>query len=433
MSRSGLGKPTALVILGLLASVPMHGAGFGIFEQGSKAMGMAGAFTAQADDPSAMFHNAGGLAFFDDRQWLIGTTYISSSEAKFKGENPFPGEGVSAEQEKLSEFPSHFYVVQPLNDTWKVGLGINTPFGLTTEWKNPDTFAGRGISTKAALRTFDLNPSLGWKVTPNFGIGFGARIMFSDVELERRNFAINPFTLAPADVAKVHLESDLNQGYGWNIGFLHKYNESFSWGLSYRSKIKVDYKGDARLTQNATGFPQFDAAVRAQVPFDTDLPVKTAIEFPDIASLGIMVALNSSMKLELDVNRTGWSSFDTLEINFTSSDPTKRLPNSVVREDWEDVYNYRIGLDWMLTQSESLRLGFVWDETPQPDESVSPLLPDADRKGFTAGWGHRGERFHFDAALMYLPFGERTTHTNFNNFNGTYNTTAWLLGLSLGF
>src|SRR5262249_60662096 len=119
MSRSGLGKPTALVILGLLAAVPMHGAGFGIFEHGSKAMGMAGAFTAQADDPSAMFHNAGGVAFFDKREWLIGDTYISSSEAKFKGENPFPGDAARGEQKKLSEFPSHFYVVQPLSDTWK--------------------------------------------------------------------------------------------------------------------------------------------------------------------------------------------------------------------------------------------------------------------------------------------------------------------------
>jgi len=433
MSRSGLGKRTALVALGLLASVPMHGAGFGIFEQGSKAMGMAGAFTAQADDPSALFHNAGGVAFFNERSFLLGTTYISSSEAKFKGENPFPGDGSTAEQKKLSEFPSHFYVVQPLNDTWKLGLGLNTPFGLTTEWKNPDTFVGRGLSTKAALRTFDLNPTLAWKVAPNFGIGFGARVLFSDVELDRHSFASNPFTLAPADVAKVHLKSDLDKGYGWNIGFLHKYNESFSWGFSYRSKITVKYKGDATFTQIATGFPQFDGAVAGQIPFGSKQPVKTEIEFPDLASLGFMVALNPAMKLELDVNRTGWSSFDTLTININSTDPTKPIPTSTVRENWKNVYNYRLGFDWMLTQSESLRLGFVYDKTPQPDQSVSPLLPDGNRKGVTVGWGHRGQRVHFDTALMYLPFGERTTHTNYDNFNGTYKTTAWLLGVSLGF
>src|SRR5262249_39493434 len=160
------------------------------------------------------------------------------------------------------------------------GLGLNTPFGLTTDWKNPDNFVGRGISTKAALRTFDLNPTLGWKVAPNFGIGFGARVMFSDVELQRRNFASNPFTLAPADVAKVRLKSDLDTGYGWNVGFLHKYNESFSWGFSYRSKITVKYKGNATLTQELTGFPEFDHAVALAIPFGVKLPVKTEIEFP---------------------------------------------------------------------------------------------------------------------------------------------------------
>jgi len=37
-------------------------AGFAIFEQGARGMGFAGAFTAQSD-PSAIFHNAAGIAF----------------------------------------------------------------------------------------------------------------------------------------------------------------------------------------------------------------------------------------------------------------------------------------------------------------------------------------------------------------------------------
>ena len=53
---------------------PVQAAGFGIFEQGTKAMGMAGAFTAQADDPSALFHNAGGLAFVDEPEIAAGFT-----------------------------------------------------------------------------------------------------------------------------------------------------------------------------------------------------------------------------------------------------------------------------------------------------------------------------------------------------------------------
>jgi len=60
-------RTAVLAVLGVAAAVaPVSAAGFGIFEQGTRAMGMAGAFTAQADDPSALWHNAGGLAFFDE-------------------------------------------------------------------------------------------------------------------------------------------------------------------------------------------------------------------------------------------------------------------------------------------------------------------------------------------------------------------------------
>src|SRR5215212_5733857 len=114
----------AITAIGALASTaPMYAAGFSIFEQGTKAMGMAGAFTAQADDPSLLYHNAGGLAFVTEQEFSAGFTWITASEAEFEGANPFPGEGYRAEQKKLSEFPPHLYWVRPINQTWKIGLG----------------------------------------------------------------------------------------------------------------------------------------------------------------------------------------------------------------------------------------------------------------------------------------------------------------------
>src|SRR6185295_6042968 len=150
MQRRGsfLGRALAVVALAVLAAAPIHAAGFSIFEQGTKAMGMAGAFTAQADDPSLLFHNAGGLAFVTERQISVGDTWIHGLKAEFDGAAPFPGPSYSAEQKKLSAFPPHVYYVQPINSTWKFGLGIETPFGLQTEWENPDQFAGRFLSTK---------------------------------------------------------------------------------------------------------------------------------------------------------------------------------------------------------------------------------------------------------------------------------------------
>jgi long-chain fatty acid transport protein len=440
MQRRGstLGRALTFAALVALAAGPIHAAGFSIFEQGTKAMGMAGAFTAQADDPSALFHNAGGLAFITKRDMSAGFTWIHATEAEFEGANPFPGEGYSAEQKKLSEFPPHLYYVQPINNTWKFGFGVETPFGLVTEWEDPGQFAGRYVSTKASLQVIDLNPTLGWQINPNFGLGFGVIGRVSKVELNRFVPFQDPFNARTIDIGRLELESDFDTGIGFNVGVLHKYNNSFSWGFSYRSKVKVEYGGDAVVNRILTGNPQLDLILGAQVPFDRDLPVETEIEFPDEASLGLAFALSPNLLLETDVNWTGWSSFDEVPITFTGTTTGgtgNSLPDQVLPEHWDDVYNYRAGLRWTTGPTSQWRFGYVFDESPQPEEGVSPLLPDADRNGFTLGYGHTGN-IGFDVAVMYLDFKERSRARSFpgeGDFFGTYNTQAVLLGLTLNF
>jgi long-chain fatty acid transport protein len=417
------------------SAAPGHAAGFGFFEQGTRAMGMAGAYTAQADDPSMLFHNPGGLAFVQESALAGGFTYIHSLEAEFEGANPFPGEGYTAEQETLAEALPHAYYVAPMSDTFKWGLAINAPFGLVTEWEDPGEFAGRYISTKAALRAVDIAPTLGWRLTDRFGIGFAPVIRFSDVELGRRVPQINPFTQRAVDVAALELQSDIDNGYGFNVGMLHRTTDRFSWGLSYRSKIEVEYGGDARLTQVSTGNAQFDAAVAAALPFNRDLPVETLIEFPDMASLGLAYRLSNSLLVETDVNWTGWSSFDEVPIDFVGG-ATNSLPDATIPEEWDDAMNYRVGVRWTRGNGSEVRLGYVFDETPQPEEAVSPLLPDADRQGITVGYGRTGQGFVWDVALMYLLFEERERDESFDEeepiFFGEYNTQAVLLGLTIG-
>jgi long-chain fatty acid transport protein len=436
MQRRGsfFGRALGLAALVALSAGAVHGAGFSIFEQGSKAMGMAGAFTAQADDPSLLYHNAGGLAFVTERAFSAGLTWIHGTEAEFEGANPFPGEGYRAEQEPLSAFPPHLYYVQPINDTWKFGLGIMAPFGLVTEWENPDQFAGRFISTKASLEVIDINPTIGWQITPNFGLGLGFLGRVSAVELNRNVPFNNPFTQRIVDIGRIELEGDFSEGYGFNAGILHKVNPSFSWGLSYRSQITVDYEGDARLTQISTGNAQLDALIASRTPFNRDLPVETSIDFPDQASLGLAFSVTPNLLIETDFNWTGWSSFQEVEIDFTGG-ATNSLADQTIREDWEDANNYRLGLRWNASPTSQWRLGYVFDETPQPEEAISPLLPDADRNGFTLGYGHTGA-IGFDLSVMYLDFKERTRDQSFENegsFFGTYNTQAVLVGATLNF
>ena len=163
--------------------------------------------------------------------------------------------------------------------------------------------------------------------------------------------------------------------------------------------------------------------------------VETEIEFPDQASLGFAFALSPNLVLETDANWTGWKTFDETPINFVSTDPTQRLPNSLITSNWDDAMNYRAGLRWTTSATTQWRFGYVYDETPQPEEAVSPLLPDSDRNGITIGYGHTGA-IKTDLALMYLDFKDRTRAKTFageSPFLGTYQTKALLFSATIGF
>jgi long-chain fatty acid transport protein len=148
-----------------------------------------------------------------------------------------------------------------------------------------------------------------------------------------------------------------------------------------------------------------------------------------MASVGVSVAIAPAIRVGLDADWTGWSSFDEVPLLFPDVPPL----SSVIDEHWTDVWTYRAGVSWDVSAGNEWRFGYLYDQSPLPDESVSPRAPDANRNGFSVGFGHEFARSSLDLAIVYLPLDERTTTTNADGFNGTYNTTAWLFGISVGF
>jgi long-chain fatty acid transport protein len=418
----------ALAALLVVAAVPARGAGFLIFEQGSKAMGMAGAFTAQADDPSALFHNAAGIAFQNERDFYLGGTLVTG-KADFEGAPPYPGFGVTEETEQLQELVPHFYWLEPISDRVTFGLGLNAPFGLSVEWKNKDSFTGRFVSTRSALTAIDLNPTIGWQASDTFGIGIGVIARFAEVELMRHQQAEPPLVPVPLEIAKSKLTGGMNQGYGFNIGILHRYNNSFHWGFQYRSKMEIDFDGELLLDQILTGIPPVDEGLAMVLPFGQPIPGDTSVEFPDIASLGLGFATSASSWLEFDINWTGWSTFDQLVVQIDS--PV--LDDLVLQQEWDDVFQYRVGFRWNSSPRSQWRIGYIYDETPQPEKTVSPVLPDANRNDFTFGYGYTGDKFGVDLALMYVKFDDRTITESEAFYFGSYSQDAWLVAASFSF
>lgn len=400
------------------------GAGFELPAQGSRAAGVGGAFVAQADDPSAVFYNVAGLALAENEKRLsVGLAVLSLNESQYRGLPPGQGAGTVGEQNAWTLLPVHAYWVKPLGESLVFGVGLFQPFGLRTEWTSADSFAGRDVALDAELTAFDLNPGLALKLSPRLAVGAGLVLQASEISLTRRLPGSNPLTGEEQDFATVAVDGDLETGLGWNLGALLRLGERFAVGLAYRSAIEVDYSGAGRLTQVLTGDAQVDDLIAASFPFGQDLAAETGVDFPDRLSVGAAFDLTRNLTVEADVNWIGWSGFEALTVRFPN-DPT--FDQTILLE-LEDTMTYRLGVRLATASQFELRFGYAAEESPQPDRTVGPLLADADADVYSVGLG----RDWLDVAFTWIDRGSRTVTTNVDGVNGAWESTAWLLSLTI--
>jgi long-chain fatty acid transport protein len=401
--------------------------GFSIYEQGARGMGFAGAYTAQAADPSAIFHNAAGIAFLKGQHLYLGGTVISPS-TDFTGADPFPGAGnVESQDVGMIPVPAAYYT-HAFTERLVFGVGVHAPFGLRSEWANPDTFSGRFISHSANLEGIALNPTVAYKLADRLAIGGGVDIRFTSVELTRRVPSFNPFTQRVVDVAEVAIHGDRSTGIGFNVGLLARPTESFSLGLSYRHKVKTDYSGTATFTQVPTGNAQLDTLVTNSVPSGAQA-IETSVEVPAIFSGGIAYSW-TDWTFEADVVWFQWSTFDALPVTFLDRPEL----SEVIAQNYSNTFQYRVGLERRLNERWTVRGGYFYDESPAPVASVSPILPDADRHGLALGASWTSGRVRLDAGSWYLFVKDRSTNgESRDQFEGTYSSRVLTFGLSLGY
>lgn len=418
---------TVVILMACLLSASAFGAGFSIFEQGAKASGMAGAFVATADDPSAVFYNPAGIANQRQLSILAGGTLINFSN-EFTGDPNSPlTSGVEGKYNRHTFVPPNMYAVVPIGNNLSVGVGVFAAFGLRTDWADP--FPGRFISKDADLKTTSVNPVIAWRSSnEKIAIGGGLEYRRARVFLSANRLALNPFTGRVNDVANVRLASEYGDDIGWNLGVLFKPSPMFRIGASYRSDMDIELKGDADVQQIATGNAQFDAIVASQLP--PDQPINTTFPFPAIAAVGVAFSPNDRWDIEFDVTHMTWERFKALTVNFETT-PTAGFTRP---QNWKDSSAYRLGLNHKASDHWDVRLGAVYDENPQPVQAVSPLLPDSDRIGATFGTGLHTGPFVLDWSVMVLHFKDRSTEgKNTEGFNGIYETDAVLWSVNLGY
>lgn len=359
-------------------------AGFAITAQGAAASGKSGAFTAQADDPSALYYNPAGISQLERTQVLAGVSTIVPRIAYHPDAT-----GPRSDQENQTFFIPHLYLTHELTPQFTAGIGAFTPFGLATDW--PVDWEGRFQVTYASIRASVVRAAVSWRPTKSVSVAGGPDFALVRVEQRRRinlsqvgeTVGIGP--LAGNPEGSVELNGDAT-AVGFHGALLLRPVNIVRLGLNFRSRLhaKID---DGRVT--------FDVPVPAFQSAFPDGNARTEVTLPPLLGAGIWVELLRNWTVEFDATWTGWSTIDRLTVEFDQGLP---VPSETTDFSWDDTMTYSVGTEYRIN-AMVFRGGYTFDFTPIPDETVGPVIADGNRQFFTFGVGV--ERALWSASVGY--------------------------------
>jgi long-chain fatty acid transport protein len=435
-----------LVCVLLLSIQSMAFAGGLSFEHnGAAAMGKGNAFAGEANDPSAIFYNPAGITQLPGTQVMIGTaiTYLDST---------FRSSTTGESTQLQDQFPivPHFYIThrfQKWDERLSIGLGVYTPFGLVVDW--PDNWQGRFDSINAKFRATIINPTIAYRMTPDLSVAAGFRYANTAAEFQQMFNAGN-------GESKARLFDATANPIGWNVGLLYclhncpnkdttAKDRSTSVGLQFRSELQAKLNGSAEFSGPASAL-------------FSNTSVHSNFTMPPQLVVGLSTKAVPNWTFNADVEWEGWSTVGTIPIHFTttSSSPLNQqlldkagctnqqtAPQAGCRL-WKNSYVFRIGAEYAATDRLALRGGYFYSQSPIPDNTFDPTIPESNLHALTTGLGYARPATAFFPAVTFdlayaLGFYEKRSIDNstINPDNlagpttfGSYSTIAHVLAAS---
>jgi len=365
----------ALATLGTSA----FASGFQIQEQNASGLGLAySGMAAAVQDASTVFWNPAGTALLPGIQGAVALNYIiPDTKYTDSGTSTFSAFGNGGNGGESALVPA-MYGSWMINPQWSVGLGVNAPFGLATEW---DTrWAGQFHAIKSEIKTLNINPTVAFKVNNNIQLGAG--LSYQRLEATLTN-AASP--LVPGSIGQVKGE---DWAWGWNVGALFALGPDTRIGLTYRSQTSYKVEGD--LTFNTPALAGLASTVSAD------------IKLPSNFSVAVSHQLNPKIRLLADWTWTGWDSIQTLNIVRTSG-PLAGTNAATTPLNFKTSWRIGGGAEYELNQQWLLRGGVAYDTSPVQDAFRTPRLPDDDRIWLAIGARYKPtQNFWLDLGYTHI-------------------------------
>jgi long-chain fatty acid transport protein len=399
-------------INGLVAATLLVGSGtacasgFALIEQSGSGLGNAYAGgAASAEDASTIFYNPAGMSRLDGKQVVVAANMIKPS-AKFSdgGSSPAaasgqPLGGNGGDAGSWALVPNAYFAME-VNPQMRIGLGINAPFGLKTDYEAG--WAGRFQALKSEVKTINVNPTLSYKLNEMVALGLGLDYQKIDAELS------NNVVLGAGVVGTAKLTGN-DTGWGYNFGALFQVTPEIRAGVAYRSSINYKLSGNLLVT-GPTGSVVQNPAVTAD------------IKTPDSLSISGIKVMDSGWDVMGDITWTGWSKFKELRIVNSATGATASLTN----ENWKNTYRFSLGANHHYNEQWISRVGIALDQSPVDDQYRTARIPDNDRTWLSLGGQYKPSKDSaLDFGYAHLFVKNSSISNNKGGATGTSNTSFY--------
>ncbi|KHN54641.1 long-chain fatty acid transporter FadL [Pectobacterium fontis] len=424
MSQKNLFKQSTIAVAVALFSANVSAAGFQLNEYSSSGLGRAfSGEGAVADNATSGSRNPATMTMFDRPSFSGGVTYINP-DIDINGSSS-SGQNADARNIAPHAWVPNLHFIMPLNEQWAIGASAVTNYGLATEFN--DNYVAGSIGGKTDLVTSNLNLSAAYRLNQHFSFGLGVNAVYADAKIVRHAGELSaafPSSLGVTSSTEISRLEGKEWGYGWNAGLLYEVDENNRLGLTYRSKVDIDFNGDYS-NQLPVGTGALNGAT---------VPGKLTLNLPEMWEASAYHRVAPKWAVHYSLTYTSWSQFQELKATGSSGQTLFQKDES-----FRDAYRIALGTTYYHDDNWTFRGGIAFDDSPVPADKRSISIPDQDRFWLSAGTTYAFNKdASVDVGVSYM-HGKKVTITEKGptatspTYNFSSEGKAWLYGVNFNY
>lgn len=271
------------------------------------------------------------------------------------------------------------YSAWQLTDRLWIGMTSGAPYGLRSKPDNQFN-AAQMYGRSARVGTYNVAPTIGYKVNDWLSVGAAAQIQYFKTNLKQ---AVLPTATSPNTI----LEGD-SVDFGYRLGVTLTPLQGTTIGLAYRSMIHHSLEGTFTTP----------AAVPPILGLGSN-PIKANLNLPDSVVFGLSQVINDQWQAHLGVEWTNWSRFRRIPIVASNFG----VPFTSLNFEYDDSWYFSAGAEYRYNRDLTLRAGIAYELSAVNDTNRTVFISDNDRLWLSAGMSYQvSSRIKLDLGYSYI-------------------------------